>query len=38
MPDLALPLAHHPLVSALPFFAPMLMIVAFLFVSRLRSD
>jgi len=36
MPDL--PLAHHAAVSALPFFGPMLVIVAFLAISRLRSN
>ena len=38
MPELLVPLAHHPAVSALPFFGPMLVIVAFLLVSRLRSE
>ena len=38
MPDVLLPLAHHPATSALPFFGPMLLIVAFLVVSRLRSS
>jgi hypothetical protein len=37
MSDVAFPLAHHAAVSALPFFGPMLLIVAFLVVSRLRS-
>lgn len=35
MPELLI--AHHPAVSALPFFGPMVLIVAFLLVSRLRS-
>ena len=38
MPDAAFPLAHHAAVSALPFFGPMVLIVAFLLVSRLRSE
>ncbi len=38
MPDAVLPLAHHAAVSALPFFGPMLLIVAFLLITRLRSD
>jgi hypothetical protein len=37
MPEVSFPLAHHAAVSALPFFGPMLLIVAFLLVSRLRS-
>ena len=37
MPEVAFPLAHHAAVSALPFFGPMLLIVAFLVISRLRS-
>ncbi len=35
MPDLLL--AHHAAVSALPFFGPMLVIVAFLVLTRLRG-
>lgn len=31
---LSLPIAHHPLVSALPFFAPALVIVGGLLVLR----
>jgi len=38
MPEIVLPLAHHAAVSALPFFGPMLLIVAFLVLSRLRSE
>jgi hypothetical protein len=37
MSDVAFPLAHHTAVAALPFFGPMLLIVAFLVISRLRS-
>lgn len=35
MPEL--PLAHH-VVAALPFFGPMLVIVAFLLISRFLSN
>lgn len=38
MHDAAFPLAHQAAVSALPFFGPMLVIVAFLVITRLRSD
>ena len=31
---LSLPVAHHPLVSTLPFFAPALLIVGGLLVMR----
>jgi hypothetical protein len=37
MPEVLFPLAHHAAVPALPFFGPMLLIVAFLLVTRLRS-
>ena len=37
MPDPVLPIADHPLVETLPFFAPALLIVGLLLVHFLRS-
>ncbi|HEY8466471.1 MAG TPA: hypothetical protein VIL04_06695 [Solirubrobacterales bacterium] len=35
--ELSFPLAHHALITAVPFFAPALLIVGGLLVLRLRE-
>lgn|GEM_PF-3892799 len=35
--ELTLPLAHHALITAVPFFAPALLIVGGLLVMRMRE-
>jgi uncharacterized membrane protein (DUF2068 family) len=37
MPEALLPLAHHPVVESLAFFAPVVAIVAFLLVAVVRD-
>ena len=37
MPELLLPLGHHPLIESLAFFAPVVVIVAVLAVMVIRD-